>query len=184
MVKMATGFYSERDKKWVWEPVSWRVGGDGLYYSNRVISKEFWKQNWDKPETNCRAGVVMVKYDKKGDLYFWVVQNYHNLFGFPKGRAEGKETARECAEREFYEETGTRISLEKSIQLSHYQGGDELHFFVVMVDEDFDIEKKPISDHEVTAFGWINSKNLYRYRLSGLTKRILETYNKSPHTGY
>lgn len=178
---MASGQFDIEAQKWVWEPVCWRKSNDGMWYSNRVIPEEYWKQPWKKQIKKRSAGVVMVRRTRYGSQ-FWMVRSYFNCWGFPKGKVEGDETFKQAAAREFYEETGTRVNLENSLEIGIHHKNVTLVFYVVVVGENYDIYTNPVSDHEITGFGWIPLDNIQRYKLSGITKKIFESYTKSPHT--
>lgn len=178
---MASGKFDKGKKEWVWEPVKWKKRKDNLFYSNRKIPKSFWKQKWEKPLTSDRAGVIIMKRTKRDGLKFWMCQSYHNLFGFPKGIPEENESFQETAKREFYEETGTKICLDNSLELKSYQGKRCYCFYLVTVPSDYHIKTKPTNDHEITSFGWISAKKLDKIKLNSVTKIALNTYIKTPH---
>jgi 8-oxo-dGTP pyrophosphatase MutT (NUDIX family) len=178
---MASGSFD--GEKWVWEKVNWKKFGS-IWNSNRHIPKEFWKQfeNVDlSEEIKSRAGVVMVRMKKEPE--FFMVCSYWNHFGFPKGTPDEGENPKKAAEREFYEETGTKIDLSNNpLELIVCEADRIFNFYLVKVPEDFEIETKPISDHEITAFGWIPISRISSYKLSSLTCKIFDCYKRSPFT--
>ena len=178
---MASGFFDKKNEEWVWDPVDWKRNFNGIYYSNRIIPDEFWNQNWKKGPRRDSAGVILVRKTRRGPEFF-LVQCYNNCFGFPKGKLEKGESFKDTAQREYFEETGSKINIEDSLELKIYKRNNTLTFFVISVPEDYDITTKPLATHEITAFGWVNYQNLKRIKLSGMTKEIFNLYKKSPHT--
>lgn len=181
---MASGQFNNETQQWEWERAVWKQNTNGMWYSNRKIPDEYWNQ-WkglSRKKTSDRAGVILVKRDFRGNLCFWMIQSYHNLYGFPKGSLNEGETFQQAAEREFKEETGTPICLDNALELRFIEKGSQMSFFIVVMTKNFEITTVPEADVEITGFGWVTAKNFYNMKLSGLTKKIMKTYRKSPHT--
>jgi 8-oxo-dGTP pyrophosphatase MutT (NUDIX family) len=184
---MASGRYNNKIGQWEWENVIWERNKDGMFESNRVFPDSFWKQDWDTDRTRS-AGVILIRKDVYGvPQDIWLVSCYTSgCFGFPKGKCEPLETFREAAQREFYEETGTQIRIPEKcpkVVVDKYVGNHraKLVFFIIYVPHWYEINTYPISDVEITKFGWVNLRKLYKknvpFRLSYTTKKIL--MNKS-----
>jgi len=73
----------------------------------------------------CKAGIII--YDPRSDKIL-IVQSRGNLWGPPKGSANGDEHPKDCAIREVQEETGIKVIAEslsnKVITLS-----SRVHYF-------------------------------------------------------
>lgn len=54
-------------------------------------------------------GIIPLKPSKKYRWKVLLVQHHVGHWSFPKGHAEGGETAQEAAERELFEETGLKV---------------------------------------------------------------------------
>lgn len=178
---MASGYYNVMDKKWVWEPVKWEKNENGVYSSNRIIPKLFFRQKWPRDRRRT-AGVILVRQNIKGLPDIWLVECYMSgRFGFPKGQCEQHESFRQTAQREFYEETGSYIKIPErcpTIKIEK-EGSSTLIFFIVYVPYNFDIKTFPISDVEITKFGWFNlgqlcnRNNCRNWMLTATTNNVL-----------
>jgi 8-oxo-dGTP pyrophosphatase MutT (NUDIX family) len=175
---MASGQYDTTTKTWTWDSVLWQKTEKGIYQSNRIIPDLFFKQKWPIDKKR-KAGVILIRRNKiKGippDI--WLVECYlSGSFGFPKGTCEKFETFRQAAEREFYEETGTEIKIpDKCPCITIDRERSTAVFFIVYVSPEFDITTFPISDVEITKFGWVNLQQIYdqTFRLSRTTKNVI-----------
>jgi len=183
---MATGYYDENERKWIWDQVKWTKTSHGIYKSNRKIPSQFFQQEWKK-ERKRSAGVILIRPGQRHRDYpdIWLVECYNSgCFGFPKGKCENFESFRRAAEREFFEETGYKIHIPfKCPQIEIKKEKTMMVFFVIKVSKYFDIKTFPLTDVEITKFGWINLKQIYNktFRLSATTKSILnnkETWSK------
>ena len=105
---------------WKTVPSAWKEdpSDDKLVYVNcnrrcNCVLKKI--KNFDETHTSHKysprkkAGVVMTTKDGK----FLIVQSRGRLWGVPKGGMEPGETPKECAFREFREETGVLVDLRK-----------------------------------------------------------------------
>jgi 8-oxo-dGTP pyrophosphatase MutT (NUDIX family) len=175
-LRTASGFC--RNGNWIWEPVKWiHCRYCGLFHSNRHIPASFWDRTWEKKRFRHTAGVILTK--KVNDIrYFWITQSYHNMYGFPKGTAEEGETAKMAAQREFFEETGYKLEIEKSPELRICFRDKTTSFFLVEVEQEFDIKVFPKTDDEITSFGWISEKNLSLLPLNRTTRDIMKLYKR------
>lgn len=164
-------------KYWLWGDIKWFKCSCGMKHSNRYIPKQYWDQYVETDKPKSVSGVILVKHIN-GVKYFWMIQSYHHLFGFPKGKLEDGESPKEAAKREFFEETGTEIDLSDSLELRMTTGNRILVFYVVNVDSDFNIYTEPIYNHEITSFGWVKEKNLNKFELNRITKEFIQMYNR------
>ena len=168
-IGIASGF-KDNDNNWIWKKVKWKKCNHcGMWHSNRFIPNVFWNQNWIVKENRQKVGIIVIR-DKKE---IWMTQCYHNCYGPPKGEREENETIKECALREFKEETGMksfnynlRDSLTTKIEDVEYI------FYIVHVPKEFEILTNPTDDVEITSYGWMNIKNLHKYKLSQAIKQI------------
>jgi len=176
----ATGYYDDKRKEWIWDEVKWTKTEDGLYQSNRQIPPQFFNQNWQK-ERKRSAGVVLIRPGHNGFPDIWLVECYNSgCLGFPKGKCEKFESFRHAAEREFFEETGYKIVIPRDCpEIEIYKEKTIMVFFIVEVPRNFEIKTFPITDVEITKFGWVNLKQIYNksIRLSATTKSVLTNKN-------
>lgn len=174
-----------KSEDWVWDPVEWsKCETCKMFHSNRMIPDEYWNRNWKIEPKKNTAGVILIKtvvINGANVDMFWMVQSYHNSYGFPKGKMEKGETSKQAAEREFYEETGTVINLDKCMEMRQTITSMRkntkkiISFFVKRVPVDFDITTFPKSDHEITSFGWVSdTKNI---RLNKVSQDMIDKLN-------
>lgn len=173
--------------EWEWESVSWiYCKACKLYFSDRLIPSEYWNRDWRSEPKKNTAGVIIVKEGVSRNGFkcdkFWMIQSYHNSYGFPKGKVENGETMRQAAEREFYEETGTKVSLDKCMEIRQSlfsKGGEKIiSFFVKKVPRDFVITTYPNSDHEITSFGWVDERDIRYFKLNKMSQDIINLIYK------
>jgi 8-oxo-dGTP pyrophosphatase MutT (NUDIX family) len=153
------------------DKIDWVKCWCGMHHSNREIPSDYWDKYTKLSEATAKynCGIIL---RKKGALF--VVQSYNNYYGFPKGSIRNKHESFEvCALREFYEETGHILDLSKhkyrQILLKNDTTRVTYIFFIVSVDDDFDIDTKPIDNMEITSFGWIPVADLPSMRISKIT---------------
>lgn len=174
----ATGKYDKVNNEFNWEPVTWRKDPrTGLFHSNRKYPKRFWRCRWDKKPKDI-AGVILLKKSKKDPSGYeiFIVQCYNDKWGFPKGKLNGNESFLEGAQREFYEESGTRLDLSDSlgtIKIVDNRHKRNIVFYLHIVKDDFRINSTPLADVEITAFGWLGFSRLEHFKLSNLAKKFL-----------
>jgi 8-oxo-dGTP pyrophosphatase MutT (NUDIX family) len=154
------------------DKIDWVKCWCGMYHSNREIPSDYWSKYAGISENNTvkhNCGIILKK-----EKELFVVQSYNNYYGFPKGSIHGKhESFKDCALREFYEETGHMLDLSKheytKIVLKNEITKVTYIFFVVTVCSDFEIDTKPIDNMEITSFGWILKSELTNMRISKIT---------------
>ena len=177
----AGGTFNHDTKEWEWEPVQWQKRGS-LYYSNREIPDEFWTESsWTINRRKPRkvAGCILLRPNKDDSYDILVVQCYHNKFGFPKGKCNENESFLDAAMREFEEEIGTTVSLNKSnLTIKRNERHKHVTFYIQIVPSDYEIKTFPIANVEITAFGWVNQRDIHRLDLTDLTRHILRDLNK------
>ena len=165
---------------WMWDKVDWsKCGVCGMFHSNRLIPDEYWTKNWNIEPKKNTAGVVLIKTVRINGINvdkFWMVQSYHNSYGFPKGKVEKNESSKQAAEREFYEETGTTINLDKCMEMRQTTTKTDkvISFFIKRVPSTYNITTVPKSDHEITSFGWVNDYNLKYTKLNKVSQDIID----------
>lgn len=177
--RKATGKINEHTRQWEWEPVRWEIV-DGMYHSNREIPSHFWKEKrWRRKHYRGPrniAGIILLRQSSEyvSEYEVFIVQCYHNKFGFPKGKCHQNESYYDAAIREFKEETGTCLQIKNhSYKISYSEKGKNVVFYVVTVPKTFEINTFPLSDVEITAFGWVKLKNIQKVNLSNVSKKIL-----------
>lgn len=122
-------------------------------------------------------------YRDGNQFQFLVIQHIEGHWAFPKGHAEGDETALAAAQREFEEETGLRnyrVAAEQKFKEEYYptQDGEVLHktvtYFPVFV------EKKgvKIQEAEVKDFAWLEYKPALAKLTFAGSKKILKSVKK------
>ena len=175
--RTASGFFNESTKQWQWEQQQWHhCSGCGLYHGNRLIPSSFWKRDWCREKKRNTSGVILTR-TRNYNREFFVVQSYHNFFGFPKGKQEDGETMREAASRELKEETGIEHSLDNCLEFRQSCGEKQISFFLLELKEkEQHTPTIPCNTAEITSFGWILEKDLKRLKLNRITKDILAMY--------
>lgn len=161
---------------WFWKKVKWKYCDHcNMHHSNRKIPNTYLNDDWKMYDfTKIKVGVILVKENK-----LWMIESYNKCFGFPKGEKENNETEIECARREFYEETGTRITItENNRKIIKTFDNVTYIFYVVNVNKDFEIFTFPKDDIEITSFGWVDIRNAKKLNLSHISKKVLYLYIK------
>lgn len=174
--KNANGEKNENNE-WVWEDVKWtKCNVCGFYHSNRNIPDEYFEKNWiTKIGKRDKVGVILVKNKRQ----VWLIESYHKCYGFPKGEKNEKETLQECAKREFKEETGTsidHINLKMCKTITTEIKNIKYTFYIVHVNEYFDMNNTPYDTVEITSFGWKNIENISRLNLSNAIRNAYNIY--------
>ena len=113
-----------------------------------------------------------------------MVQSYHNYYGFPKGSLNSvNEKHEDCATREFFEETGHHIDINKhrftKIKVKNEITNMTYIFFVINVHDGFNINTRPLDDVEITSYGWTDRKYLKDLKLSRITSKIMRMIAKN-----
>lgn len=172
--KLASGDFD--GNCWKWDPVIWKRCPRGIYYSNRYIPDKFWDKKWESKNTSKNsAGILIWKSNNMGEKSFLLIQSYSNFYGIPKGKINIVETFFDGAMREFYEETGTKldISVNDCFEIRKIIGNKRTSIYTLQVDNDYEITTKPISDIEISSFGFIKESDLKYFKLNKLTKDII-----------
>jgi len=173
--RTASGFFNEDTQQWQWERQQWHhCSGCGLYHGNRLIPDLFWKRDWRREKKRNTSGVILTRM-RNFNREFFVVQSYHNLFGFPKGKQEDGETMREAASRELKEETGIEHSLDNTLEFRQSCGEKMISFFLLELNG-YHKTTIPSNTAEITSFGWIPEQELKNLKLNRITKDILTMY--------
>ena len=125
-----------------------------------------------------RVGVILVYKNKNSDYqYLCVYQNASNLWGFPKGRLNtNKETFKEGACRELFEETGITIYPhqlynEDTILIKR---GKHKHYYFLKY-----ISTKPtvfVDNYEISDYKWMTIDELSFQKTSYFTGQIIKNY--------
>lgn len=177
--RISSGSYDLNNKTWKWDKQSWyKCKGCGLYHGDRHIPEMFWKRQWTKEKKKNTAGVIVTR-QRNFEREFFVIQSYHNLFGFPKGKQEPGETIRDAAARELKEETGIVHDLKNSLEFRQTYGDRQISFFLVELHKDDSFSTIPHSNNpEITSFGWIKEKDIYKLNLNKITQDTLKMFYK------
>lgn len=161
--------------RWKWDKVIWnKCNVCNMWHSNRSVSPEYLDGDWGVSiQKKTKVGILLIKNDLA-----YMTETYHTSIGFPKGEKENGETIEECAEREFYEETGTKIKINKykykKIKLNIY---NVLYIFYVIIVNEFDIITHPKDTKEVTSYGWFNIHKIrFLDNVSNVSKIVLCLY--------
>lgn len=173
--RTASGFFDPEEQTWKWEEQQWqKCDSCGLYHGTRYIPEEFWDRDWKSSPRRDTAGVILTRQGQQGREFF-VIQSYHNLFGFPKGKQEDNETLRETASRELAEETGIKHDLKGCPEFRQSGNGKTISFFFLnLVDQQ--VKAVPGNTPEITSFGWIRERDLQRLKLNQVTKDTISMF--------
>lgn len=151
------------------EKVHWNLCHCGLYHSNRHIPKSYWdyyKKNKQIKNKNGKVGIILRKKDK-----IFIVQTYNNKYGFPKGSKNEGECKLEGAFREFFEETGFDLKnyvKNNNIPIKRTKFYDKHIYYIINIDENFEITTKPRDDIEITAYGFFHIKDIEKLNYSSI----------------
>ena len=161
--------------RWVWDPVQWvRCRYCKMWHSNREFPAEYLAGDWGMDvQDKTKVGVMLIKNNE-----IFMTETYHTSIGFPKGEKEPNETIKQCAEREFYEESGKRIRVDdynyKIIRMNVYR---VTYVFFVIRTNDFVIDTHPKDTKEVTSYGWFNVRKIkYLDRISNISRIVIGLY--------
>jgi len=157
----------------VWDPVTWTKCWCGQTHSNRRVPEAFWDREWTRSDADITAGILLFKthwptpFTRKGTGATFTGRPYHEYFmvesygnginGMPKGKVEpGDKSEWEAAKREFYEETGTRLDIDRSefVQRSIHTNHCRGVIFIAEVPLDFEIPTRPGDNVEITSMGF------------------------------
>ena len=132
------------------------------------------------------AGAIL--YTKDDDrIYYLIIKDFHNNYGFPKGHLEKDETLCQAATREIKEETSLSVDNHEyvfSIPNLYVYSGMTIHtidmFFIVRVDANVE----PKADDDVARLQWMPIADV-DYRQFGLhsisqgVRRFVESFSKN-----
>lgn len=120
----------------------------------------------NQPSKNkCRAGCIITDRTWTKVL---LVKGF-SKWGFPKGHVDPGESLTDTAEREVYEETGIKVTLDHTEQTCY----DHITLFYATVDERLCV---PVHDDEVVQTRWVPVDELYTWdieQLNGSVKRFV-----------
>jgi len=105
------------------------------------------------------AGIIVISSDKEIFLGFRSGKSgISETWASPGGKVEANETFKETAIREFHEETGYKLEIDK-LQNFHTEENLEWIYitYIYKINKKFDL---PQGDGENTAFGWFKLSNL------------------------
>lgn len=163
------------NKKWIWDEVEWnKCNVCSLWHSNRLIPIGYLNCDWGVDiQDKIKSGIMLI--NDRNDIF--MTETYHTHIGFPKGEKEPTETIKDCAEREFYEETGTRFIINdhdfKVLKMNVYK----VSYVFYVIKTTSDIHTKPTDTKEVTSYGWVNIEQVkYIRKVSTISKIILDLY--------
>jgi 8-oxo-dGTP pyrophosphatase MutT (NUDIX family) len=118
----------------------------------------------DTQKSYSKAGIII--YDPKSDKIL-IVQSRGNLWGPPKGSANGDEHPKDCAIREVQEETGIKVIAEslsnKVITLSN-----RVHYFYTELPECEVCIQPDVLDNDASGIGWVHLACLKEFMDSGI----------------
>lgn len=85
-----------------------------------------------------------------------IVQSRGNMWGFPKGSMEHGETFKECAIREFREETGIIIDVELLSSSIDYRLNHFVNYYYIKTQEDYaDIQVSQHEKNDANSICWV-----------------------------
>lgn len=165
------------NNRWVWDSVSWKkCKYCKMWHSNRAQPTEYLAGDWGVDiQKKIKVGIILIR---KNEVF--MTETYHTSIGFPKGEKENNESIQQCAEREFYEESGKKIKINdykyKKISLNVYK---VTYIFFVINTECFNINTHPKDTKEITSYGWFNIKQVrYISNISNVSRIVLGLYIK------
>jgi 8-oxo-dGTP diphosphatase len=99
-----------------------------------------------------------------------------NFWELPGGKVEFGEDPKEALKREFQEEVGLQISVDKPIHLFSYLSDNnnrqtvDITFIITLEGENTDIKLSP----EHTEYAWVDKNEVGNYSMSDEMKRCIE----------
>ena len=183
---------SEKLKDNIYEEFEWFDCGDIKYTLQNAKSSHFTEHD-TKAKFNMilnygSAGVLLYHIKNTNDIDFevsiFLVKNYQNKWGIPKGRREEGESYEECASREFLEECNYELKPEylKSCEYI-YNRRDNVRYYIVNSNILINgLPREP--NNEITALGWFNFKKNIIWRQNREEPTIFMCYvDKYPFGG-
>jgi 8-oxo-dGTP pyrophosphatase MutT (NUDIX family) len=180
---------SEKLKDKIYEEFEWFDCGEIKYTLQNAKSSHFSehdvKAKLNMVLNNGSAGILLyhIKNTNNVDLEVsvFLVKNYQNKWGIPKGSREEGETFEECAAREFLEECNYDISSEYLKNCDYiYNRLDNVRYYIVNSNKLINgLPREP--NNEITALGWFNfKKNIIWRNNREDTKQFMCFVNKYP----
>lgn len=144
-----------------------------LYYQRYTVP---WTDHYEprKGTKIHRAGILLKDINFN---FYLLVQSYGNKWGIPMGYNEGKEQPYETAQREFKEETGKLVGIDRTTPHLRFENS---YIYLIKHETDYMriYENLNIIDDEITAIGLVNShciREMYRNNLLNETsKRVFK----------
>ena len=102
-------------------------------------------------------------------IFFKEAKRY--IWGVPKGGKNDGETVRQCALREFNEETGLQVQIGgcKPVKLGNF------YIYVINVPEPINVDYGNVKDkEEIKGIGWFKYKGIDKSKLNRITRLLLE----------
>jgi bis(5'-nucleosidyl)-tetraphosphatase len=130
------------------------------------------------------ASFGVVPMHKDADVVeFLLIQHIEGHWSFPKGHAEGNESALETAQREFEEETGIlqyQVDEETSFQEEYYpQKNREIYHKIVIYYPAWVGNKQvKVQAEEVADYGWFSYKEAMMKMTFPAGKKVLREAKK------
>ena len=140
------------------------------YYDNQTLIVYI---NGNKYIYPPKAGVIL--FDKQLEYVLLIKNNYAEnndlaKYSIPKGHLEEKETRSECAEREFYEETGVKINIPQDRQSIRVNNSQYYPFYT----DTTKLEKfKPVDINEVSECKFVKIADIKKFNCNQETQNLL-----------
>ena len=144
--------------------------------------------------TKIESGVILYKI-VNSDIKVFLVQNYGNLWSFPKGRNEDDEDFIDCAFRELREETSIKYKDSSKMSAESFLGDCDTinyetfksksrYFIKEFNDSILDIGyPNQLVRNEVTGLGWFGLKEIFLIKNKGKFKGSINKYPFSRRVG-
>jgi ADP-ribose pyrophosphatase YjhB (NUDIX family) len=101
-----------------------------------------------------KSGIIYLDRRKNKIL---LVQSRGNLWGFPKGTVKENEEFQECAIREFFEETGIKVCVEKLKKAPSFYVNESVKYYLLFGTEKKMEVQNRIEDNDANGIGWLRA---------------------------
>ena len=140
------------------------------------------------------SGVILYKI-VKSDIKVLLVQNYGNLWSFPKGRNDDDEDFIDCAFRELREETSIKYKDSSKMSAESFLGDcDSIYYETFKSKSKYFIKEfndsilnigypNQLVRNEVTGLGWFGLKEIFLIKHQGKFKGSINKYPFSRRVG-